>query len=84
MCKEYFPNDKFLSFQDNQKVHICCHCLSSIPEDKIEEHVRFCSKHEPMKVTMPEKGEVCRFESYQKQYDHLLLFTPTLRRYIKI
>ena len=35
----------------NQKVHICCHCLSSIPKDRLEEHVRFCSRHEPTRVT---------------------------------
>ena len=49
----------------NQKVNICHYCLSLVSKIGLEEHVRFCSKHEPMKVTMPEEGEKCYFKDYK-------------------
>ena len=49
----------------NQRLNICHYCLSFVSKTSLEEHVRFCSKHEPMKVTMPEEGEKCYFRDHK-------------------
>ena len=49
----------------SESVCICWYCFSSVPEGRLKEHKRLCSKHEPTQVTMPVEGSVFRFRNYQ-------------------
>ena len=69
---------------------ICRRCLcNQHSQQRLEEHTRFCSKHEPTKTVMPEEGSVQKFWAHRKTirqpivvyYDFECLHEKTDKKY---
>ena len=39
-------------------------------QERLEEHIRFCSKHEPTRTVMPPKGSIQKFRAHYKTIRH--------------
>ena len=52
---------------NTRKSYICRRCLcNQHSQQRLEEHVRFCSKHEPTRTIMPKEGSIQKFRAYRK------------------
>ena len=50
-----------------EKRHFCLRCLNSFWTHKsLNKHLEYCSNHEAVKIIMPEKGTMLRFENYHR------------------
>ena len=50
--------------KEQLKQHICRYCLcNQHTAQRLEEHLKLCSKHEATKIVMPEEGSVMKFKS---------------------
>ena len=61
---------RLLSFEKSKKGHkryFCDYCLNSFTlERELEKHVGWCSKHDAVKLQLPEEGSFIKFKDYGK------------------
>ena len=50
-----------------EKHHFCLRCLNPFwCEQSLNKHLEYCSNHEAVKIEMPKKGDILKFENYYK------------------
>ena len=50
-----------------EKHHFCLNCLNAFwCEESLNKHLEYCSNHEAVKIEMPKKGDILKFENYYK------------------
>ena len=50
-----------------EKHYFCLRCLNPFWTPKsLEKHLEYCSNHEAVKIEMPKKGDILKFENYYK------------------
>ena len=53
--------------KDNGKKYFCDRCLNPFwCEQYLNKHIEYCSNHEAIKIEMPKKGNILKFENYYK------------------
>ena len=51
----------------NGKKYFCDRCLNPFwCEQSLNKHIEYCSNHEAVKIEMPKKGDILKFENYYK------------------
>ena len=51
----------------NGKKYFCDRCLNPFwCEESLNKHLEYCSNHEAVKIEMPKKGDILKFENYYK------------------
>ena len=49
----------------NGKSYLCDNCLNPFPkEESLNKHIEYCSTNECIKINMPKKGSILKFENY--------------------
>ena len=52
---------------DKEKHYFCLRCLNPFWTPKsLEKHSEYCRNHEAVKIEMPKKGDILKFENYYK------------------
>ena len=62
--------NRLLSSQETsgkRKQHFCLSCLNPFQsQESLNKHQEYCSKHEPVKIKMPEEGTMLKFKNYHR------------------
>ena len=63
--------NRFLSRtkKDNNKLYFCCFCLHAFTKETLmQEHIKYCSRHEAQRIELPIKGynDILEFKEFEK------------------